>query len=131
MNGTAVACAQMLGIPTLPMMTCGDPISLPACFSAINFTNTLSVGMTFTDFVIGYVNIFASILTDVIISKLHLEKLGLENTLETIFGNSLKGLSPVSIVCGLFTSALTGDATFKISPGLPFLGGTYSYTPFP
>ena len=29
MNGTSVACAQTVGFPPIPMMTCGDPISAP------------------------------------------------------------------------------------------------------
>jgi hypothetical protein len=131
MNGTAVACAQWIGLPPLPMMTCGDPISVPVCWSALSVTNTVSVGMTFADLAAGVINAAASMLTDYIFSKIPFNKLGLNNTLETILGNSLKGLSPVSIVAGFATSALTGNATFSVSLGLPFAGANFSYTPNP
>jgi hypothetical protein len=131
MNGTSVACAQWIGLPPLPMMSCGDPIGAPVCWSALSVSNTLSVGMTFVDLIAGIINAAASMLTDYIFSKIPFDKLGLGNTLETIIGNSLKGLSPVSILAGFATSALTGNATFNVSLGLPFAGGTFSYTPNP
>ncbi len=131
MNGTAVACAQWIGLPPLPMMSCGDPISAPVSWSALSVTNTVSVGMTFTDLVVGYLNIAASVLVDYIFSKIPFNKLGLGNVLETILGNSLKGLSPVSILAGFATSALTGNATFAVSIGLPFAGVSFSFTPNP
>jgi hypothetical protein len=131
MNGTSVACAQWIGLPPLPMMTCGDPLSAPVCWSALSVTNTVSVGMTLTDLLAGLIAIAASMITDYIFSKIPFSKLGLGNVLETILGNSLKGLSPVSILAGFATSALTGNATFTVSIGLPFAGGTYSYTPNP
>ncbi len=131
MNGTAVACAQWIGLPPLPMMSCGDPVGAPICWSALTVTNTVSVGMTFADLAAGVINAAASMLTDYIFSKLPFEDLGLGNALESILSNSLKGLSPVSFIAGFATSALTGNATFAVSLGLPFAGVTFSYTPNP
>jgi len=131
MNGTAVACAQWIGLPPLPMMSCGDPISAPVCWSALSVTNTVSVGMTFADLAAGIINAAASMLTDYIFSKLPFNKLKLGDPWESLISNSLKGLSPVSFLAGLFSSSLTGNATFKVSIGVPYGGATFAYTPNP
>jgi hypothetical protein len=139
MNGTAVGCAQLYGIPPLPMMTCGDPLGAPTANSMINFLNGVKVGITWRDLVAGVINIVGSMLTDYIFSKIPFDKvfggrgLGVlaQNFLGTALGNALKGLSPVSILAGFGSSALTGNATFSVGLGLPFLGGQVSYTPHP
>ena len=131
MNGTAVACAQWIGLPPLPMMTCGEPVSVPVCWSAISVTNNLQVGMTFTDLLVGVITTVASVVTDVIFNALPFDKTGLGDFGQVALGNALKGLSPVAILAGFGTSALTGNATFSVSVGLPLLGGSVSYTPNP
>lgn len=131
MNGTAVACAQWIGLPPLPMMTCGEPVSLPVCWSAISVTNTLQVGMTFLDLIIGVINVAASVATDLIFAKLDLKPTGLSDVGQAVLGNALKGLSPVSSLAGLLTSSLTGSPTYAASFGLPFAGVSISYTPDP
>jgi len=131
MNGTAVACAQWIGLPPLPMMTCGDPIGAPVCWSALSVTNTVAVGMSFADLAAGIINAAASMVTDYIFSKLPFDKLGIGQLGEAVLSNSLKGLSPVSILAGFASSALTGNATFAVSIGLPFAGFNASFTPNP
>jgi hypothetical protein len=131
MNGTSVACAQWIGLPPLPMMTCGDPIGAPVCWSALSVTNTVAVGLTFTDLIAGLINAIASMITDYIASKLPLDKLGIGPFAQAVLGNSIKGLSPVSILAGFASSALTGNATFSVSVGLPFAGMNLSFTPNP
>jgi len=127
MNDTAVACAQWIGLPPLPMTSCGEPVSVPVCWSALSVTNTLQVGMTLTDVLVGLINVVASVVTDLIFNKLPFgDSFG-----QTALSNAVKGLSPVSILAGLATSALTGNATFAVSIGLPFAGATVSYTPNP
>ena len=131
MNGTPVACAQWIGLPPLPMMTCGEPVSLPVCWSAISVTNTLQVGMTFLDLIIGVINVAASVATDLIFAKLDLKPTGLSDVGQAVLGNALKGLSPVSSLAGLLTSSLTGSPTYAASFGLPFAGVSISITPDP
>lgn len=70
MNGTATACSQLFGLPPLPQLACGDPVSLPFTFSMITFTNTLTVGMTLMDLFIGIVTIVVSIVVDVVLYAL-------------------------------------------------------------
>lgn len=131
MNGTAVACAQMIGLPPLPMMTCGEPVSVPVCWSALSVTNTVQVGMTFLDLIIGIIGIVASVVTDLLCNLLPLDKTGLGFFGQVALGNALKGLSPVSILAGFLTSSLTGNATVSASFGLPFANVSVSYTPHP
>ena len=61
-----VSCSDQVSIPPLPMLTCGDPISLPTAFPLINFLNTVIVGITFWDLFIGIVKIAVSIAIDAI-----------------------------------------------------------------
>jgi len=139
MNGTAVACAQTVGFPPIPMMTCGDPLSAPTARTMINFMNTVQVGMTCADVVAGLITIAAAMITDYIFSKIPFDKvfgfLGksalAKQLMGTVLSNALKGLSPVSILAGFATSALTGNATIKVGIGLPFLGAQVSITPNP
>lgn len=126
MNGTAVACAQWIGLPPIPMMSCGEPVSVPVCWSAISITNTVQVGMTFTDMLIGLITTVASVVTDLIFSKLPGNTFG-----QVALANAFKGLSPVSALAGFATSALTGNATLSGSIGLPFANVSVSFTPFP
>lgn len=130
-NGTAVACAQWIGLPPLPMMSCGDPIGAPVCWSALTVTNTVSVGMSMADLAAGLINAAASMITDYIASKLPIENTGLGPFGQAVFGNAIKGLSPVSILAGFASSALTGSATFSVSVGLPFAGVSVAFTPNP
>jgi len=131
MNGTAVACAQWIGLPPIPMMTCGEPVSVPVCWSAISVTNTLQVGMTLTDLIVGIITTVASVVTDLIFNEIPFDKTGLGNFGQVALGNALKGLSPVSILAGFVTSSLTGSPTVSASIGLPFAGVSISYTPTP
>ena len=127
MNGTAVACAQWIGLPPLPMMTCGEPVSVPVCWSALSVTNTVQVGMTFLDLIIGLITTVASIITDILVNKLNLG----DSFARVALGNAIKGLSPVSIFAGFATTALTGNGTFAVSFGLPFANVSVSFTPNP
>ena len=127
MNGTSVACAQTLGFPPIPLMSCGDPVSTPSSWSMINAANTLQVGMTLGDFVAGIVTIVVSVATDYAFSLIPFPS----GFLGTALSNSLKGLAPVAILSSFITSGLTGNPSFKGSIGLPFLGVQVSYTPNP
>ena len=73
--------------------------------------------MTCADIVVGLITIAASMITDYIFSKIPFDKvfgcLGksalAKQLMGTVLSNALKGLSPVSILAGFATSALTGN----------------------
>ena len=69
MNGTPTACSQLVGLPPIPQMSCGEPISAPVDWSFITITNTVSVGMTLGDLLIGLAYCAASMLLDFVLSK--------------------------------------------------------------
>ncbi|MFK7994436.1 MAG: hypothetical protein AB8B87_09890 [Granulosicoccus sp.] len=68
-DGKPVGCSQIAPIP-LPMMTCGDPFTLPTAFPIINWLNELKVGMTLKDLLLGIAQIAVSIAIDAIFNKL-------------------------------------------------------------
>ncbi len=137
MNGTPVACAQLLGLPPIPMMTCGDPIGAPTTQTMINVFNGVQVGLTWLDILCGVITIVFSMATDYAFSKIPFDQvfggrgLGtlMENFLGTALGNSLKGLSAPAILSGFITSSLQGNPTITVSAGLPFLGGQVAVSP--
>ncbi|MSP26593.1 MAG: hypothetical protein EXR75_15880 [Myxococcales bacterium] len=63
MEGTPTGCAQ-IGLPLLPMMTCGDPISAPTSLVLSNQLNTVTVGITLFDLFMGTIGILISIIID-------------------------------------------------------------------
>jgi hypothetical protein len=63
MNGTPTACAQ-IGLPPLPMMTCGDPISAPTSLVLSNQLNTVDCGFSLFDLFMGIIGILISIIID-------------------------------------------------------------------
>lgn len=63
MKGEPTSCSQAVPAP-LPMMTCGDPLGLPLAYPLANWTNNLTVGMSLTDFIMGYARIGVSMLID-------------------------------------------------------------------
>jgi len=68
-DGQQVACSQVAPIP-LPMMTCGDPFTLPTAVPIINWLNQLKVGMSLADLLLGIAKIAVSIAIDAIFNKL-------------------------------------------------------------
>jgi len=70
MNGKATGCAQTFGIPPIPMMTCGEPVSAPtARMMAPQLVNSVTVGLTWADLAKGLVSIAASMAIDLLIFK--------------------------------------------------------------
>jgi len=80
---------------------------------------------------VGIISTVASVVADLIFNQLPFDKVMSGNFGQAALGNALKGLSPVSILAGFVTSSLTGSPTLSVSIGLPFLGGSISYTPTP
>jgi len=52
--------------PPFPMMTCGDPLTLPGAYPILNLLNQVRVGMTPGDVALGVVSIAASIAVDAV-----------------------------------------------------------------
>jgi len=125
MGGTAVACSQWIGLPPIPQMTCGDPISAPVDFSMITVTNTVSVGMTLGDLLIGVAACVISMAIDYILSKVmkppgaqgNLAKGLIEGFLAKMIPGMDKG-ETIKRVAGAFgdfaVSAMKGDPSFKL-----------------
>jgi len=64
-----VGCSQLVGLPPVPQMTCGDPMSAPTSLSIITFLRTLSVGMTPGDYVMGVIACAVSMVIDYVVAK--------------------------------------------------------------
>ncbi len=138
MNGTPVACAQLLGLPPIPMMTCGDPVGAPTTLSPINLLNRCAVGITWLDILVAVINVAASMAIDYIASDRtrvgdriakELERRIASEFLRNVVTNNAKGL--LTSMVGFATSGITGNATFSASIGMPFLGAGISITPHP
>jgi len=73
-NEKAVGCACLY--PVFPMMTCGDPCSSPIfAFPLTNMPNTLKVGISGLDIVIGVAMIAVSVAVDLIFEYFPFKKL--------------------------------------------------------
>ncbi|HEV3384873.1 MAG TPA: hypothetical protein VG097_08650 [Gemmata sp.] len=111
MNGTNVACSQLVGLPPLPQLDCGDPVSLPYTFSMITFTNTLTVGMTLKDLIIGVVAIAVSIAIDLAVYFLG-------DKFKDFFTNTLGSKLAEKLVEGAAGQQILGAILGKLIPGL-------------
>jgi len=68
LQGTPAGCAAA---PFFPMMTCGDPVSLPSVFPIpVNYLHRTFVGMTLSDILGGILKIGISMLIDAIFHKI-------------------------------------------------------------
>lgn len=132
MDGKPTSCAQIW--PPIPMMTCGDPFALPTSYPVANLFNTVTVGLTFGDFVMGWVKIGVSIAIDAIFSfgpvAKFFKKMGGDKAAKSIgkeiLGQVLGklGLSPdalakkaVSALAGWAITAAEGNPTLKLTVG--------------
>jgi len=69
MNSTPAACAAGIALPW-PMLSCGDPVSLPGTLVLTNAARTVRVGMTAADVVGGVINAAATIAGDFVADKM-------------------------------------------------------------
>jgi hypothetical protein len=139
MCGANVACAQLVGLPPLPMMTCGDPISAPVAFSFITFTNTVIVGMTFWDLFLGLAAAAISMVLDFLIFRWFppgAESSMLTGILKGLGGKYIPFLDKgetlkrgIGFVTDFGMSLLRGNPTFKISVGGPLAGAEVEVAP--
>ncbi len=71
-NKKPVGCSCLW--PIFPMLTCGDPCGAPLAFPLTNRWNTLKVGMSLLDIIMGCVNIGISMAFDILFDKLSKSK---------------------------------------------------------
>jgi hypothetical protein len=80
-NGARVAC-QLMGL--LPMSCCADPVALPTG-STTNITNSVEVGLTWTDVLVGALELACGLLLDAVLrSKVEAPKLDWKSLLEQL-----------------------------------------------
>ena len=144
-----VGCASIW--PLLPMMTCGEPISLPTAFPVTSLINTVSVKMTGWDILLGVTSIIISILVDYVGSKgggkpggkglkphtFSKHKSRLENAIDfpflrqardEVIKTVISGIKKSFIkgafnsITGLAISALQGNPAMNMSVGVPLVG---------
>ncbi len=131
METKPTSCAQIW--PPLPMMTCGDPFTLPTSYPVANLFNTVTVGLTFEDFVMGWVKIAVSIAIDALfafgpVAKFFKKLAGdaVKTIGQEILGQVLGklGLSPsalakkaVAALAGWAISAFGDNPTLKFTVG--------------
>jgi hypothetical protein len=63
-NGAFVAIAGVIGLPPTPMMVCGDPTGFPLGEVPTRWLNTVWVGFTWIDVLLGALSIGVSMLVD-------------------------------------------------------------------
>ena len=66
MDGKSPACCVMFALPPSPMVYCADPMSPPLADAVTSYLNTVKVGMTLADFLIGAFAIAAAMVIDYI-----------------------------------------------------------------
>ncbi|MGD0835595.1 MAG: hypothetical protein ABSB49_03005, partial [Polyangia bacterium] len=63
-NGAFVGIAGVIGLPPTPMMVCSEPTGFPLGEVPTRWLNTVWVGFTWMDFLLGLLSIAASMLAD-------------------------------------------------------------------
>lgn len=69
MNGKPVACMTMIAWPPTPMTYCADPINMPLADAPTSHFNTVEVGVTLGDWLIGAFGIAANMILDYALFK--------------------------------------------------------------
>lgn len=86
MTGQPTSCSQLFGLPPIPMLTCGDPLTLPLSFPIINCVHTLTVGATAGDLLLG---VFKAVMTAAIDAFF---EWGVPGLGKLIFGKAAEGV---------------------------------------
>lgn len=84
-EGEPTGCAAE-GADSLPLMTCGDLATAPTAYARSNAANTVHVGMTIGDVIFGWLNIFVSVVIDIVFFGLSLVLDVPEKILEAVIG---------------------------------------------
>ncbi len=133
-NGTPIATTAPL---LLPMMCCADPVTFPTGAAPTNCLNTVSVGVTWTDAILGWVAIGLTAAAEGWTRKLPEQKdHWLEERLKNLKQRFLLADRPArwlakttaGIASGLARIAFTGEGSVSVSFGSGYLGGSISYS---
>jgi hypothetical protein len=131
-NGTPIATTAPL---LLPMMCCAQPITLPNGAAPTNCLNTVRVGVTLADAIVGWFSIIATMAIDRYFYKP--ATLDAKRILDDLKGKSLLGdkwkkaawKAAVGALTGAAKIAVGGDqGNVSISFGSGYFGGTISYS---
>jgi len=112
MDGKMTGCSQAF-IP-LPMMTCGDPVSAPTTLPILNWLNTVQVGLSLTDLIMGIAAAVISMVIDFVFDKLG----GPFDSLGSEFLGKLVPTSPLAVTKMLLNS-LVGVGLSAADPRRP------------
>ena len=135
-NGSPIATTAPL---LLPMMCCAQPVTLPNGAAPTNCLNTVRVGVTWTDAILGWFSIAVTVIVDFVTRKLPEQKGwrgNLEKQLEELKWKLLLGDKPgkwiKKTVAGLAVGAariiVTGEGSISIAFGSGYVGGSLSYS---
>lgn len=131
MDGTPTGCAQ-IGLPPLPMMTCGDPVSAPTSLVLSNQLNTVTVGFSLFDLFMGILSIAISMIIDFVFEmvggnggkwKGAFTREGAGNVAKSIFGRQVVSRELIQEVAATAVTStariLMGEAVKKMIPTSP------------
>jgi hypothetical protein len=131
-NGTPIATTAPL---LLPMMCCAQPVTLPTGAAPTNCLNTVAVGVTLADAIIGWLSIVATCIIDAFFYKP--ATLDPKRILDDLKWKLLLGDKPLKAALKTAVGVLTGAAKIhvggnegnvSISFGSGYLGGSVSYS---
>ncbi len=129
MNGKSPACCVMIAWPPSPMVYCADPMSPPLADAVTSYLNTVNVGMTLADWLIGALSIAASMAIDWVLRTKGASELAKtlgEAVLGKVIGVGSVGeffaRNGLAVATGLARLAFTdGPASVQIGIGSPYL----------
>ncbi len=143
-NGAPIATTAPL---VLPMMCCAQPVTLPTGAAPTNCLNTVAVGVTWTDAILGWGAIMVTMVIDKCFYKKPQALEGADKT-EMVINFGIKQLdklklrlllgddkwkkalwkAAVGVAAGLSKIVLTGEGSVSIPFGSGYLGGGLGYT---
>ena len=122
--------AHSVGGPPCPIVTCGDPTSLPTVGGALNLLHSVSARLTPEDYGTGWLAVFSHVLVDLLMQCLvpsqqtsefasaWLRSEATRMTVGTLSATSLLKSAAKSVLVGLATAAVHREGpTFKLRLG--------------
>jgi hypothetical protein len=120
-NGTPVGCTW----PLMPMMCCAQPVTLPSGTALLNCLNTVYVGVTWMDVLMGVVSIVITIVGDALTYG-GPSGSAMDYAWKFILGDSPKNWlikTGLGVVGGAIRIAATGEGSIQIGVGSGYAGG--------
>jgi hypothetical protein len=132
-NGTPIATTAPL---LLPMTCCAQPVTLPTGAAPTNCLNTVRVGVTWTDAILGWVSIGLTIVIDAWFYNPDLKPFNLTKALDDLKWKLLLGDKPAKWLAKTLAGAavgaariiVTGEGSISVPFGSGYLGGSLSYS---